>query len=365
MSKIVSVQSTYLKTTLTDEEFITTYGTEPAVKTHVIVEIVSNEGFMGIGESCPLPDFSGETSETIKLMIDKHYAPILLEKDPFNLEMIHTELDRHFPANNSAKAAIDMALYDLIGKTVGVPVYKLFGGCYRHQIDMCEALGMGEPQILTKKAQKLLEEGIRTIKLKVGNKPENEIETVKYLREALGDEINIRIDANAGYSLKTALKVLKKMERWDIEYAEQPITAWNYEGLATLKKAVSIPIMVDESICTIADAVNLIRNNAADLFGLKLIKHGGIYNTTKIATLAECNEIECVLISPWETQIGIAAALHIAISARNFKYPQELSLGALRDDPTSGLQQLQGTLQIPTEPGLGIRLIGNDKNNQN
>ncbi|MHA1993267.1 MAG: mandelate racemase/muconate lactonizing enzyme family protein [Candidatus Hodarchaeales archaeon] len=354
MSKIVEIETEYLATKLTDENFITTYGTEPSIKTHVIVRITSNDGFSGIGESCPLPDFSGETSDTIKLMIDKYYAHILLNKDPFNLEALHQELDRQFPANNSAKAAIDMALHDLVGKTLDVPVYKLLGGLCRTKVDTCEALGMGEPLVLAQKAEQFLKLGIKAVKLKVGVDLQKDIETVKTVRDIVGDDFNIRIDANEGYSLNTAVKVLKKIERWDIEYVEQPIAAWDYDGLNFLRKSVDIPIMVDESICTIVDAVKLIQSRAADLFGLKLIKHGGIFKTTKIATLAECNDIECVLISPWETQIGVAAALHIALSSPNFKHPQGIGLGALQDDPTSGLYQKQGALQIPSASGLGI-----------
>jgi o-succinylbenzoate synthase len=354
MTKIVEVKTEYLTTKLTDEDFVTTYGTEPSVKTHVMVKITSNDGISGLGESCPLPDFSGETPETIKLMIDKYYSHILFEKDPFDLEFVHQELDRHFPKNNSAKAAIDMALYDLAGKTVNIPVYKLLGGLCRNSVDTCEALGIGDPLELAQKAEQFLKLGIKSIKLKVGVNLKKDIETVKTVRDILGNEVSIRIDANAGYSLKKAMKVLKKMERWDIEYAEQPIAAWDYEGLSLLRKSSEIPIMVDESICTIADAVNLIRYNAADLFGLKLIKHGGIFKTKKIANIAECNAIECVLISPWETQIGLAAALHIVFSSPNFNHPQGIGLGALQDDPVTGLHQKKGTFQIPTAPGLGI-----------
>jgi L-alanine-DL-glutamate epimerase-like enolase superfamily enzyme len=354
MTKIIAIKTEYLKTQLTDQDFVTIYGTEPSVKTHVMVKITSNDDISGIGESCSLPDFSGETHDTIKLMIDKYYSEILLKKDPFNLEAIHQELDNKFPANNAAKAAIDMALYDLIGKTLNIPVYKFLGGLCRPKVETGESLGMGEPAEIAEKAAHFLKQGAKAIKLKVGINAKQDIETIKTVRDTLGEDINIRIDSNAGYSLKTAMKVLKKIERWNIEYAEQPIAAWDREGLSLLRKSVSIPIMVDESICSIGDAVELIRSEAVDFFGLKLIKHGGIFKTKKIATLAEVNGIECVLISPWETQVGIAAAIHLVLSSSNFNHPQDLGIGALKDDPTSGLYQKQGMIEVPTAPGLGV-----------
>lgn len=354
MTKITAIQTDLLKTRLVDDEFITTYGAEPSVKHHVITKITSDAGLSGIGEACPLPDFTGETYDTIKLIIDKYYAPLLVGKDAFDLEQIHHELDFHYPANNAAKAAIDMALYDLIGKTLDIPAYKLLGGAYRHQVELGSSLGIGKPSTIAEKAQNLVIQGAKAIKLKVGLNSEQDIETVKAVRETLGDAIKIRIDANAGYSLKTAMKVLKKIERWDIDYAEQPITAWDHEGLKLMRKSTYIPIMVDESLCTIEDAAALIRRGAADLFGMKLIKHGGIYKAKKIVILAEANNIDCVMISPWETQIGQAAAVHLALASSNCNRPHDLGTKELKDDPTEGLQEEHGIIRAPTAAGLGV-----------
>lgn len=354
MSKITSIHTELLKTGLIDDEFITTYGAEPPTKYHVMSKITSDAGLSGIGEACPLPDFSGETYDTIKLMIDKYYAPLLIGKDPFDLELIHHELDSHYPANNAAIAAIDMALYDLIGKVLDIPVYKLLGGAYRHQVELGGSLGIGKPSIIAQKAENLVAQGAKAIKLKVGLDSEQDIETIKVVRETLGDAIKIRIDANAGYSLKTAMEVLKKIERWNIDYAEQPIAAWDHEGLNLLRKSTYIPIMVDESLCTIEDAAALIRRGAADIFGMKLIKHGGIYQAKKIVVLAEANNIDCVMISPWETQIAQAAAVHLALASSNFNRPHDLGTKELKDDPTEGLLEEHGIIRSPTAAGLGV-----------
>ncbi|MFQ6126551.1 MAG: mandelate racemase/muconate lactonizing enzyme family protein [Candidatus Heimdallarchaeota archaeon] len=354
MTKIVSVKTKILETRMAEEDFVTSYGPEQRIKYHVMVHLSSNEGISGIGEACPLPDFTGETHDVIQMMIDKYYKPILIEKDPYDLELIHRELDQKYPANNAAKAAIDMAIYDLLGKTLGIPVYRLLGGRCRQYVEVGAVLGIGEPSDIAQRAARYVDQGAKAIKLKVGIDVYRDIETVKAVRDALGDKIHIRIDANAGYSIKEAMKVLKRTEKWDLEYVEQPTAPWDLEGLSLLRKATSTPIMVDESICTIADAVELIRSEAADFFGLKLIKHGGIYKAKKIAILAEANGIECVVISPWETQIGQAAGVHLALSSNNFNHPNDLGTEGLEDDPTHGLQEEHGIIQSPPGPGLGV-----------
>ncbi|MFX0113669.1 MAG: mandelate racemase/muconate lactonizing enzyme family protein [Candidatus Hodarchaeota archaeon] len=354
MTKIAAIETKILETHLVDTDFMTTYGIESFVKPHVMVKITSDSGISGIGEACPLPDYSGETHDTIKLMIDKYYAPLLINNNPFDLEIIHNGLNSHYPANHAAKAAIDMALHDLLGKILDIPVYKLLGGKFHNEVELRASFGIGPPSTVATKAKAAVGRGAKAIKLKVGLDVTQDVETVKSVRELLGDSIPIAIDANAGYSLKKAMKVLKKLEQWDVEYIEQPIAAWDHEGLRLLRKTFETPIMVDESLCTVEDAVVLIRREAADLFGIKLIKHGGIYNAKKIAILAEANNISCVVISPWETQVGQAAGVHLALASPNFSGPHDLGTKELKDDPTKGLQEEKGIIRSPTGPGLGI-----------
>ena len=361
MTRIKGIKTEILEISLIDEDFRTVYGVEPSIKQHIMVRIESDDGFSGYGEACPLPDFSGETYDVIKLMIDKYYSPSLIDKNPFEIEAIHKKLDSKYPANNTAKAAIDIALHDLIGKILNKPVYELLGGLCRDHIDLGAAIGIGDPEYVSKKAEKYVQQGMQAIKLKVGDEVNRDIEVVKLVRDTLDTSIKIRVDANAGYSLKNALKMLKKIERWDIDCAEQPIAPWDHEGLNLLRKSVSIPIMVDESLCTIADALTLIRRKAADQFGIKLIKHGGIFKAKKISELAESNGIDCVLISPWETQIGQAAGVHLALASPSFDGPHDLGTKELRDDPTTGLQESKGIIKRPKGPGLGVHYTFKDE----
>ncbi|MFW9917761.1 MAG: mandelate racemase/muconate lactonizing enzyme family protein [Candidatus Thorarchaeota archaeon] len=354
MIRITAIETELLRTHSAGDDFVTSYGSEPTIKNHVIVKVTADNGASGVGEACPLPDFSGEPADLIKLMIDKYYTPLLLEKNPFDLETIHRAMDFHYPANNSAKAAIDIALYDLIGKTLEIPVYQLLGGCYRQEVELGTCLGIGEPSVIAERAEHFVKQGTKAIKLKVGVDPKQDLATVKAVRKTLGDAVKIRIDANGGYSLKTAMKVLRELEAWDIQYAEQPIADWNHEGLKLLRQSTTIPIMVDESLCTIEDAVALIRREAVDLFGIKLIKHGGIYKTKKILTLAEAYGIDCVVISPWETQIAVSAGIHLAVATPNCIGPHDLGTKELKDDPTEGLKEEKGVIRAPTTPGLGV-----------
>jgi len=154
--------------------------------------------------------------------------------------------------------------------------------------------------------------------------------------------------------VKQALKVLKASEELNLEYLEQPLAVDDYEGFSKLRKSSSVPIMADESLYTYRDAQTLIDNDAVDFFGLKLIKHGGIFQTKRIAKLAEDNNIECVIISPWETQIGVSAAVHLALSGSNFNHPHEIAPGALKGDPFHGLVEVHGNYHPPKGPGLGI-----------
>jgi len=215
-------------------------------------------------------------------------------------------------------------------------------------------LGIGTPQSIADEALHQLSQGMKSVKIKVGLSVERDIETLKLVRETVGESAKIRADANTGYSVKQALKVLKASEELNLEYLEQPLAVDDYEGFSQLRKSSSVPIMADESLYTYEDAQTLIDNVAVDFFGLKLIKHGGIYQTKRIAKLAEENDIECVIISPWETQIGVSAAVQLVLSGSNFNHPHELGPGSLKDDPFHGLVENNGLYLPPKGAGLGI-----------
>ncbi|MFX1332632.1 MAG: mandelate racemase/muconate lactonizing enzyme family protein [Promethearchaeota archaeon] len=353
MASIASFRTELVQTHLASE-FVTTYGSEPTTRHHVIVWISADNGITGIGEACPLPFTADDDFNHIKRVIDQDLGPSLIGMDPFDFDLLNRCLEDFPHAGGTARAGVDIALHDLVGKLRGVPVYQILGGLSRDHVELAKVLGIGNPAETAKMALQEVEQGARAIKIKVGIEPDQDIETLKLVRDVVGDSVRIRADANTGYSVETALKVLRKTENIDLEYLEQPVAADDHNGLGQIRKESGTPIMADESLYTIKDAESLIEHEAVDFFGLKLIKHGGIYRTRQISSLAEEHGIECVVISPWETQIGVSAAVHLVLSGSNFNHPHEIGTQELADDPMQGLIEDQGTILRPDGPGLGV-----------
>ena len=357
--KIQSVETEIIETQLADEGFTTTYGEEPTTRHHVIVKIKSDSGTTGVGEGCPLPFTVDDDPVKIREQIDNHLAPFLVGKNPSDQD-VYSEITDSFPnVGGTARTGVDLALYDLVGKLQSKPVYKVLGGLCRETVEIAGVLGIGTPQTIAEEAVSQLRSGMKSVKIKVGVDVEQDIETLTCVREAVGESARIRADANTGYSVKQALTFLNACEDLNLEYLEQPLPVDDYEGFSHLRKSTSVPIMADESIYTYESAQTLIQHDAVDMLGLKLIKHGGLYQTKRIANLAEENGIECVVISPWETQIGVSAAVHLVLSSKNFNHPHEIAPGALKGEPFHGLIENDGLYFPPTNAGLGVKKAEN------
>ncbi len=356
MSRIESIIAEHIQTHLAGDDFITTYGKEPTTRHHIIVKIKSNDGYVGIGEACPLPFTHDDNPTKIRHEIENQLTPYLIGKD-VSESVIFEELTRKFPnVGGTARTGVDLALYDLIGKIENFPVYDLLGGRCRDKVEIAAVLGFGTPQSIAREAVYQFSNGVKSVKIKVGLDVEKDVKTLKLVRDSVGYSVKIRADANTGYSLKQAEKVISEFDKLDLEYLEQPLAIDNYEGMNQLRKTSSVPIMADESLYSYEDAQKLIRYDAVDFFGMKLIKHGGIYQSKRISQIAENNDIECVIISPWETQIGISGGVHLVLASSNFNHPHEIAPGSLKDDPFFGLEEHLGEYKLPHGPGLGISL---------
>ena len=352
--RIESIKTEIIETQLADVGFTTTYGEEPTTRHHVIVKIASDSGVTGVGEGCPLPFTVDDDPVRIKEQIDSRLAPFLIGKNPADEEVYSGITDRFPDVGGTARTGVDLALYDLVGKLENKPVYEILGGLLRDNVEIAGVLGIGAPETIAEEAVSQIRSGMKSVKIKVGVDVEQDIETLTCVREFVGKSAKIRADANTGYSVKQALRFLKVCEDLNLEYLEQPLPVDNYEGFNQLRKSTNIPIMADESVYTFEDAQTLIRHEAVDMLGLKLIKHGGIFQTKRISDLAKENSIECVLISPWETQIGVSAAVHLVLSGKNYNHPHEIAPGSLRGDPYQGLIENNGLYMPPTDTGLGI-----------
>ena len=287
---------------------------------YVIVKIFTDNGLIGYGESPALKDWGGdymkyygETPQTTVHVINDILAPALAGQDPGAIGLLHGVMDKAIKGYPYAKAALDMALYDVTGKALGVPVYRLLGGCYRHRIAVAHSIGLMEIDKAVDEATQVTSEGIKTIKLKGGQKPERDVELVRRIRDAVGADTLITVDANQGYdSPKTAIRAIRAMEEYGIHFMEQPVEG--IDAMAEVAASVGTPIMADESAWTPQDVRELAQKKAADIISLYTTKPGGLYKAKIVAAVAEAEGLRCNVNGSVETGVGNAANLHLAAS---------------------------------------------------
>ena len=335
----------------------TSYGAAPPTRQHVIVQLRAG-GVIGWGEASPVPEFTGETAEGIARALDTFYLPAVLGRDPSEIVEILADLDGVLPGNPSAKAAIDGALHDTVGKLTGQPVYRLLGGLRRSEVTLARTIGIGPPAQAVAAAREYVQAGFRTLKLKVGSDARDDVTRVRAVREAVGPDVALRIDANQGYDATTALWVLDQLAPCDLEYVEQPLPARDLRGLRLLRRHTPHRLMADEGVSTSQEALVLASERLVDVFSLKLIKTGGLARAGRIAAVAEAAGIDCVVSSPYETQIGAAAGLHLAVSLHRAPYAHELTVFLTQPHLAVTDVALDGTRLRPgTSAGLGVTQI--------
>lgn len=295
-------------------KLITSYGKPPEKYKHVLVRLKDEDGTVGWGEATPLTEFTGETASTILSILDELLIPAIVGLDASQIHMAHVRMEGAAYGNSSAKAAIDMAMYDLQGKRGNVPEVALLGGIFREQIPVNRHIGIIETEAAVKKALRYQADGCKTIKMKVGGCVEKDLERIHEVRQAVGPKMNLRIDANQGYSFTDAVSLAKGLRNEKIQYFEQPIRRYAFDDLRKLRELSGVAIGADESLCSMEDAWKLIKENCVDVFVLKLIKTGGLYPASQIAALAESEGIECVVTSVFDTQLGAAHCAHLASS---------------------------------------------------
>ncbi len=335
-------------------QLTTSYGPAPAIRPHVILELETDDGQVGYGEASPLPRFTGETVESIKLLLETQFVPAILGSNPLDLAALHGKL-AFLPGNHTAKCCVDMALHDLIGRRLGEPVYNLLGGACRKEIPVTRPLGIMPAKEAVHQAIEYVSLGYQTLKMKVGEGVEADVARVCAVREAVGDEVKIRIDANQGYRVPEAVRLIRGLEGVGLEYVEQPVAAWDTEGLAEVRQATGVPVAADESLQSVRDALDLANRRAADIFVVKLIKLGGLFWAGKVAAIAEAAGIDLVVVSPFETHLGAASGVHFAASSLICTRAQELSIFTLWPDrPGCSIRGRHGFVDLPSAPGLGV-----------
>lgn len=285
---------------------------------NIVVRVITDYEVEGWGESSPSRRVTGETGETVAAALSR-IAPELIGLCPLRIEQDVETMDQLIDGNPAAKAAIDIALHDILGKTTGKQLFMLLGG-YRTGVLTDITLSIKTPEEMAADAVKAVEKGFRALKVKVGLNPSEDFERIRMVREAVGEDVEIRIDANGGWNPEQAVEVLNKVERFNIRFVEQPVPAEDVKGLARVRKNSPIPVMADESVHSPADALRLIEEEAVDLINIKLMKSGGILKARKISSVAEAAGIPCMVGCMGESGIGVAAGAHFAAGLGNIKY---------------------------------------------
>ena len=325
----------------------------------VIVEIHTDTGHIGYGEAPPTGVITGDTTGAIIGAIQDHIGKLILGREVDEFEDLLQVVQKSMVHNSSAKAAVDMALWDLYGQLYNIPVHKLMGGS-KKQIITDLTISVNDPEVMVKDALDAVARGYDCLKMKVGVSPELDVARLSAVRKAVGNDITIRIDANQAWTPKQAVKILNSMQDQglDIELVEQPVKAHDFEGLKYVTERSYVPVLADESVFSPEDAMTIMKMGAADLINIKLMKCGGLYNALKIASAAEVFGVECMIGCMLEAKIAVNAAVHLAC-AKNIITKVDLDGPVLcSEDPILGGAVFnEKIITVSDEPGLGIKGI--------
>lgn len=322
----------------------------------IVVCVITDDGQMGYGEAPPTAVITGDTKGSIKCAIEEFIAPSLVGMDIENLDGIMKKLHGCILKNTSAKAAVDMAVYDLFAKSCQKPLYRLLGG-NRSQIETDLTISVNDTDEMVSDSRKAVSDGFQILKIKVGKEGTKDIDRIYAIQQAVGKNIRLRIDANQGWTPKEAVRIITALEDKGIEMdlVEQPVSAHDFEGMKFVTARVNTPILADESVFSAEDAIRLIRERGADLINIKLMKTGGIYNALRLCAVAEEYGVECMIGCMLESKIAVSAAAHLA-AAKGIITRADLDGPSLcRTDPYIGGPLFTGsTITMNESWGLGI-----------
>ena len=305
----------------------------------------------------------GEPLEEVQSAIDLYLGPKLIGKDPFDREQLLYEID--FPGNSCAKSGIDLALHDLLGKALEIPVCNLIGDSQRRQVLAVMEVAGGAPDGMARQCVEWVEQGVRGFKAKVGGIPERTRSACKRSVRRWDRRSCCAPTPTRAISPKEAIRLCRLCERRGVglELLEQPVPKWDLAGMAQIRAAVDVLIEADEAAYTPHDVVQIARHQAADVINIKIGKAGGLYQSKKIAAVAEAAGLECVIGTAWGLGIKVAAKLHLAAATRSLRDGVEFIELMLHDMLLAGPQAADlappfsdGYLNVPLGPGLGVTL---------
>jgi L-Ala-D/L-Glu epimerase len=332
------------------------------VSTIVLVRIHTDDGLVGVGEANGSADWSGETGAGAKALIDEQFAPKLLGKDPLRVNACMGALSSTV-GNSFARAAIEMALLDLVGLATGASLTQLLGGAVRSTtLPLRFPLFPADAAQAAALATRVVAEGCRTVKAKVGRDPlEVDLERVAAVRDAVGPDVRVTVDANGGWSVAEAIRIAPRLADLGVDFIEQPVSRHDLDGLAYVRARSPLPIMADEAVFTMYDALACIRKSAADVISVYPGKQGGILSVVAMAAMAEAAGVHCAIGSNLEWDVASAAMAHLGAAVANIRcerYAADI-VGtnfhvqrAVTPHPRSDV----GSYEVPNGPGLGVEL---------
>jgi L-Ala-D/L-Glu epimerase len=329
----------------------------------ILVKLYTDTGLVGLGEAAPAAAWNWQTSESTIAALHHALTPALIGQDPLAIEQIHRIMNAILPSGSHtpAKAAIDIACFDVAGKHLGMPVYRLLGGTRREHLDvLLWGLGMPEPGAAAELAREREAAGHRLIKIKVGSDPRRDVQRVAAVRETLSPDTLVTADANEGYTPGDAVRVCAELRPYDVLCLEQPLVRWDLAGMARLRSTTSVPIMADESVMSAADMVAVLRHSAADYLFLKLDNLGGIHPARQVAAMARAGNVVPIAGGSLNTGVGAIALAHLAV-ALDLSLPGGFNGPLLMEHPLivdggALYENGGGVLRVPEGPGLGVEV---------
>ena len=357
--KIKSIALGYIKIPLVTP-FKTALRTVDSIH-DLIVKIEAEDGSYGYGEAPATAVITGDTRESIEAAIRGYIAPSIIGMDLDDLDEIMKKMEKSIAKNTSAKAAVDIALYDLYAKLKGQPLFRLLGTGkpqeIKTELETDITISVNETDEMVRDSIRAVQGGFRILKVKVGKGGAKDVERIRAIREAIGPDAVIRVDANQGWSREEAVRTITAMEDagLNIELVEQPVSYHDFKGMQHVTKQVQTPILADESVFSYEDAVRIIEEHAADYINIKLMKTGGIHEALRICDAAERYGVQCMTGCMLESKVSVSAAAHLA-AARGCITMADLDGPSLcSEDPyTGGPIYRDPKILLPEEPGIGI-----------
>ncbi len=344
---------------------------------YVILKVTTDAGITGLGEAPAILSWGGEHGRyfgedpgIVCYLIRECFAPMLEGADPFAVKNILARADVEIRGYPYTKAMIESALFDIMGRSLGVPVYQLLGGAVRSEIPLCHSVGIAPPELAAEEAAQVAADGISWLQIKVPGEPAEDLAIVKAIRRAVGDGVTIFPDINRGYgSVKTATRSIKAMQaEADISAVEQPVEG--VDAMAAVCRAVEIPVIVDEGCWTPQDAIEVVKRGSADVISIYFTKSGGLIRAMEIGAIGRAAGLPTNVNGSLEGGVGNASNLHLAAALEGTVLPGVITVNTLKgreqtkvggvfytdDVITEPFEYADGCLKVPDRPGLGIEL---------